>query len=602
MATLPASAPLRMSGAAALLKALQLEGVDTIFGYPGGVLLPLYDALYDSSIRHILVRHEQGAAHAADGYARSTGRVGVCLATSGPGATNLVTGIATAYMDSIPMVAITGQVTSGAIGKDSFQEADITGITMPITKHNYLLKNAAEVPRVVREAFYIASTGRPGPVLIDLPRDVAAGFADFTWDESPMHMRGYRPTTRGNMKMIRRAIEVLLQASRPILYVGGGIIRANAAEELTMLARMLHVPVTATLMGKGAFPEMDPLFLGPLGMHGTAYANLAIDQADVILCIGARFDDRVTGDVSKFAPHGRIIHIDVDPAEIGKVMATEVPVVGDAKLVLKEMIAELAGMSDKYPDLTPWLEQVNAWKAQYPLHWTQDLTKRCHFSCGPLDLPAKCGSTHCIGKHGIVKPQAVIRQLWESTNGEAIVVTDVGQHQMWAMQYYLVKDSHQFISSAGLGTMGYGLPAAIGAQIGNPGREVWCISGDGSLQMNSQEFATAVANKLPIRIALLNNGVLGMVRQWQKMFYRERYSQVGLDVGTPDFVKLAEAYGAVGIRVATHEEIAPAIAAAREITDRPVLIDFICEAEENVLPMIPAGMSIHEMMVEEEGA
>lgn len=599
METTKAPAAQRMSGAAALLKSLEYEGVDIIFGYPGGVLLPLYDALYDSPIHHVLVRHEQGAAHAADGYSRSTGKVGVCLATSGPGATNLVTGIATAYMDSIPMVAITGQVTSEAIGKDSFQEADITGITMPITKHNYLIDDPAEIPRIVREAFYIARTGRPGPVLIDLPRDMAAAIIDYQLDESPLHMRGYRPTSRGNGKMIRRTIELLLEAERPVLYIGGGINRANAAGEVKQLATMLNMPVTATLMGKGAFPETNPLYLGPLGMHGTAYANYAIDQADVIMCVGARFDDRVTGDVSKFAQQARIIHIDVDPAEIGKVVPAEVPVVGDAKLILQAIITELAQCEAPLPEHEKWLEQIAAWKAQYPLRWCDDIDKSCPFACGPLEYPDKCGSTKCNGKHGVIKPQAVIRRLWEITEGDALIVTDVGQHQMWAMQYYLVKDSQQFISSAGLGTMGFGLPAAIGAQFGNPDREVWCISGDGSFQMNSQELATAVVNKLPIRIALLNNGVLGMVRQWQKMFYQKRFSQVGLDVGTPDFVKLAEAYGAVGIRVSTADEIDDAIARAREITDRPVLIDFICEAEESVFPMIPAGKSINEMMIEE---
>ena len=598
----PARASVRMTGAQALLEGLQREGVEIVFGYPGGVLLPLYDALYDSPLRHILVRHEQGAAHAADGYARSTGKVGVCIGTSGPGATNLVTGIATAYMDSIPMVAITGQVNTFAIGKDAFQEADITGITLPITKHNYLVKDPADIPRVLKEAFHIASTGRPGPVLIDLPRDIAVGTLEVDWDEVTVHLRGYRPTVKGNMKMIRRMVEEILAAKQPVLFVGGGIIRANAAKQLTVLAKLLNIPVTATLMGKGAFSEIDPLYLGVPGMHGTAYANLAMDQADLIICIGARFDDRVTGDVTRFAPHARIIHADVDPAEIGKVVRVDVPMVGDARYVIEELLEEIAPLHVQYPDFSAWHAQIAEWKERYPLVWSSETNIPCVSDgsdhCDRTQLPTKCGSTHCSGKRGgTIKPPAVIREIWEATHGDAFVATDVGQHQMWAMQHYLVKNPYQFISSAGLGTMGFGLPAAIGAQFGNPAGEVWCISGDGSIQMNIQEMATAVIHQLPIRIALMNNGTLGMVRQWQKMFFQQRYSQVGLNVGTPDFVKLAEAYGAVGIRVTDPCDVRPAIDRAREVTDRPVLLDFICEMEEDVYPMIPAGKSVAEMMV-----
>ncbi|HOF86599.1 MAG TPA: biosynthetic-type acetolactate synthase large subunit [Armatimonadota bacterium] len=596
--TAPPRAAVRMSGAQALVEGLLHEGVEFVFGYPGGVLLPLYDVLYAAPIRHILVRHEQGAAHAADGYARATGKVGVCIATSGPGATNLVTGIATAYMDSIPLVAITGQVTTGAIGKDSFQEADITGITLPITKHNYLVKDPAEIPHVVQEAFYIARTGRPGPVLIDFPKDMATATIEVDWEDVQIRLRGYRPTVKGNTKMIRRALEEILRAQRPVLYVGGGIIRANAAPELTYLARALGIPVTATLMGKGAFPETDALYLGVPGMHGTAYANYALDAADLIICIGARFDDRVTGDVSRFAPNARIVHVDVDPAEVGKVMHADVPVVGDAKHVLVELLAELAESGERARDLAAWHAQIAGWKAAHPLKWSTDSRSACASQCGRAERPARCGATACTGGKGTLKPPAIISAIWTATGGKAIVATDVGQHQMWAMQYYLVDDPHHFVSSSGLGTMGFGLPAAIGAQFGNPEHEVWCITGDGSIQMNIQELATAVIHRLPIKIALMDNGFLGMVRQWQKMFYDMRYSQVGLNVGTPDFVKLAEAYGAVGLRVLDDAEVPAAIAEARRVTDRPVLIDFVCEMEDDVLPMIPAGQSVADMILE----
>lgn len=562
-----ANAPQRIPGARALIKSLEAEGVDTIFGYPGGQILPVYDELYDSSIRHILVRHEQAAAHAADGFARATGRVGVCLATSGPGATNLVTGIATAYMDSIPMVAITGQVPTRLIGNDAFQEADITGITIPITKHNYLIKDAKELPLTIKEAFHVASTGRPGPVLVDIPKDVQAAMMEFEYPKEAK-LQSYKPTYAGHPLQIKKACQLIEGAERPVLYVGGGAIAANAADEVRQLAETIMAPVTTTLMGKGVFPEDHPLSLGMLGMHGTRYANYAIIDCDLLIAIGARFDDRVTGKLESFAPNARVIHIDVDPAELGKNVRVDVPIVGDARAVLRKLNATL---KIKLPKSSAWNQKIEHWKKEYPLDYDKD--------CSEL------------------KPQCIVERLNELVK-DGIFVTEVGQNQMWAAHYIKCKRPRTFISSGGLGTMGYGLPAAIGAKVGCPDKEVWDIAGDGSIQMNIQELATAVSNDIPVRVAILNNEYLGMVRQWQELFYNRRYSYTDMS-GQPDFVKLAEAYHAVGIRVEKQGDVKDAIKSAMK-SDKPVFIDFRVSKEENVFPMVPAGASINEF-VEQRG-
>ena len=560
-----AGGTMKMTGAQALLESFRREGVEVIFGYPGGSLLPIYDTLYDEKgIRHILVRHEQGAAHAADGYARASGKVGVCMATSGPGATNLVTGIATAYMDSVPMVAITGQVPTFAIGKDSFQEVDITGITMPITKHNYLITDAADIPRMVKEAFHIAGTGRPGPVLIDFPRDMQQAEIEFDYPET-VDLPGYRPTLTGHPVMIKRAAELLDSAQRPLIYGGGGVNTSDAQEELVALAERIDAPVTMTLLGKGGFPEDHDLYLGMPGMHGTAYANYALHEADVILAVGTRFDDRVTGKLDMFARNAKFIHVDIDPAEIGKNVLPLLPIVGDVKYVLAEIGKRVE--RKRHPD---WRKTVDDWKKQYPMGWKGD---------------------------GL-KPQFVVQEIDRATKGDAIIVTEVGQNQMWAAQWYNCKRTRHFLSSGGLGTMGYGFPAAIGAQVACPNDVVWDIAGDGSIQMNIQEMATAVVEKLPVKIAVLNNGYLGMVRQWQTLFFKDRLSHTDIQVGTPDFVKLAEAYGAVGIRVTDASEVRPAIKKAMAVKDRPCLIDFLVARDENVMPMVPAGGTVDEMLVD----
>lgn len=552
---------MKLSGAQILVKCLEEEKVEAIFGYPGGAVLDIYDALYDSPLKHYLVRHEQGAAHAADGYARATGRPGVCIATSGPGATNLVTGLATAYMDSIPMVAFTGQVATHLLGRDSFQEADIYGITLPITKHNFLVKDVKDLARVIKEAFHLATTGRPGPVLIDIPKDVSQKKAKFEYPEVP-RLRGYRPVLDGHPEKINEAAAAIAEARRPVIYAGGGVISSGASEELRQLAELCVIPVTTTLMGKGAFPENHPLSLGMLGMHGTKYANYAVSGCDLLIAIGARFDDRVTGRIDAFAPKARIIHIDIDPAEIGKNVRVDIPIVGDVKRVLQQLLKRVrAGME------TEWHAKIKEWKEKYPLKYEQN---------------------------GKIKPQFVVEQIYEVTKGEAIITTEVGQNQMWAAQFYTFTKPRTFISSGGLGTMGFGLPAAIGAQIGRPGETVFDIAGDGSIQMNIQELATAVAYKLPIKVAILNNNYLGMVRQWQEIFYDGRLAYT--DISGPDFVKLAEAYGAVGMRVTEPKDVRRALEEAMQVKDRPVLIDFIIDREENVFPMVPPGGAINKML------
>ncbi len=551
---------MKLKGAEILVETLKREEVEYIFGIPGGVLLPIFDALYDSSIKFILTRHEQGAAHAADGYARATGKVGVCIATSGPGATNLVTGIATASMDSIPMVIFTGQVKRKLIGNDAFQEADVTGITRPITKHSYLVKDTQDLAKIIREAFYIASSGRPGPVLIDLPVDVTVEESEFEYPEK-IELRSYKPTCLGHPGQIKKAAGLIKQSKKPIIYAGGGVLIADANRELKQLIDKTSIPITTTLLGLGCFPETHPLSLKMLGMHGTIYANYAIMNSDLIIAIGARFDDRVTGNTEKFAPEAKIIHIDIDPTTIGKNIPVDVPIVGDAKNVLKELNKIV-----QKPDIEAWLTQVKEWKAKNPLRYSQK---------------------------GGLKPQYVMEEIYKLTKGEAIIVTEVGQNQMWAAQFYNYTKPRTFISSGGLGTMGYGLPAAIGAQFGCPDKTVFDIAGDGSIQMNIQELATAVLNKLPIKVAILNNSYLGMVRQWQELFYKKRYSHTHLV--NPDFVKLAEAYGAVGFRIIRKEDVVPTLKKALNIK-KPVVMDFVVKEEEDVFPMVPAGEAIDRMI------
>jgi len=554
---------MKMKGAKILIESLRKERVEVIFGYPGGSVLPIFDELYDAPIRFILTRHEQGAAHAADGYARATGKVGVCMATSGPGATNLVTGIATAYMDSIPIVAITGQVKTFLIGNDAFQEADVTGITRPITKHNYLVKDVKDLATTIKEAFHIAQTGRPGPVVIDLPVDVQLHEADFHY---PRHaeIRSYKPNYSGHMGQIKKIARAIQQSKRPVIYAGGGVIISEAAKELTELAKKTNIPVTTTLLGLGGFPETHELSLGMLGMHGTAYANHAIMDSDLIIAIGARFDDRVTGKLDAFAPHAKIAHIDIDPASVSKNVNVNIPVVGDVKNVLKHLNRYV-----KKADTDQWLSKIAEWKRKGPLKYKDD---------------------------NKLRPQYVVEEIYKATSGNAIITTEVGQNQMWAAQFYKYTKPRTFLSSGGLGTMGYGFPAAIGAKVGKPDKIVFDIAGDGSIQMNIQELATAAIEGIPVKIAVLNNCYLGMVRQWQELFYKKRYSYTYLKTcSCPNLVGVAESYGALGIRVTKKKDVKRAIEKAIK-SPLPALIDFQVEEEENVFPMVPAGEAINRMI------
>jgi len=563
----------KKTGSQILLECLKAEGVNTLFGYPGGTVINIYDDLVDyPEIKHILTRHEQAAVHAADGYSRATGKVGVALATSGPGATNTVTGIATAYMDSIPLVVITGQVPTPLIGNDAFQEADMVGITRPVTKHNYLVKDIKDLARIIKQAFYIARTGRPGPVLIDLPKDVQVATHKFEYPDK-VELRGYKPTTSGNVRQIDKAAKMILAAKKPVIYVGGGAVLADCTAELKQLAETLQAPLATTLMAMSAFPGDHPLSLGMLGMHGTYYANMAVTHADLLITIGARFDDRVTGKIDTFAPHAKIIHVDIDPTSIKKNVRVDLPIVGDLKDVVGKLLTSLEPHAEELKAAVngsqPWREEVAGWKQAQPLTY-QDSDSE-------------------------IKPQFVIEQLRELAPDDAIVTTEVGQHQMWTAQFFRFVQPRTFLSSGGLGTMGFGLPAALGAQAAFPQRLVIDISGDGSFQMNSQELATLVQYRLPVKIAILNNGYLGMVRQWQQLFFDRRYSQTPLELPI-NFIKLAEAYGATGLRATTPQEVASVIRQGFE-TPGPVIMEFKVAREENVLPMVPAGRSIHEMVL-----
>jgi acetolactate synthase-1/2/3 large subunit len=565
-----------LTGAQSLVRSLEHAGVEVVFGIPGGAILPLYDPLFDSTtVRHILVRHEQGAGHAATGYAQATGRVGVCIATSGPGATNLVTPIADAYMDSVPMVAITGQVPRPAIGTDAFQEADICGITLPITKHNFLVQDPADIPRIIAEAFHIAGTGRPGPVLVDLPKDVLQAQTTFEWPKQ-IDLPGYHPTTKPHAKQIREAAKLIAKSKRPVLYVGGGVLKARAAEELATLAELTGAPVVTTLMARGAFPDSSPQHLGMPGMHGTVAAVTALQKSDLLITLGARFDDRVTGQLSSFAPDAKVIHADIDPAEIGKNRAPDVPIVGDCREVIAELNATLAGQPK--PDLTEWWKQCNGWLREYPLGYET-----------PPD--------------GGLSPQYVIQRLGKIAGPEAIYVAGVGQHQMWAAQFVQYEKPYTWLNSGGAGTMGYAVPAAMGAKVGQPETTVWAIDGDGCFQMTNQELVTCALEGIPVKIAIINNGNLGMVRQWQTLFYEGRYSNTNLhSKRVPDFVKLADAMGCVGLRCESADDVDATIEKAMSVHDAPVVIDFVVHQDSMVWPMVAAGSSNDAIQVARDTA
>lgn len=562
---------MELTGAQILLESIKKEGVDVLFGYPGGAVIDIYDELpRHPELKHVLVRHEQGAVHAADGYARASGKVGCCLVTSGPGATNTVTGIATAYCDSIPLVVFTGQVPTQLIGNDAFQEVDIVGITRPCTKHNFLVKDVRNLAKTIRQAFYLARSGRPGPVLVDLPKDIMQARTEFVWPED-IFMRSYNPTYKPNLNQLRRTAEELAKARKPIILAGGGVIMSNASEVLCELAHELNIPVATTLMGLGAFPANGDLWLGMVGMHGTYAANMSINHADLLVCVGARFDDRVTGRLQDFASHARIVHIDIDPTSIRKNVEVDVPVVGDCRQALEGILeicrAKMADTdwSGMHAD---WLQTVHEWKANHPLAYN---------------------------KNGHIKPQQVIETMYSITKGDAIIATEVGQNQMWAAQFYTFTKPRTLLTSGGLGTMGYGFPAAIGAQFAFPDKLVINVAGDGSIQMNIQELATVVQNKIPVKVVILNNGHLGMVRQWQELFYNRNYSHTNMEA-QPDFVKLAEAYGAEGYRISKPEELEDVLRKALT-SPNPAFIDVMVEREENVYPMVPAGAALDEMLL-----